>query len=242
MPPDTQSPKWPRQRGATLLIALIMLVIMTLVAVTSFNIGDTNLKIVANAQEQQRVRGISEQLMNDRLHKIADGLSSNPCDITTLAAADGSLTETLDGVSVTFTRTLLRCPILTNDQIKTPWVQAVDKVQDKLEAITTPCAAGSNSEACKTAKAELQTAIAERDRAKLTLDECLRKPPTSTSLSIQDPALEGGGEDKAANEDSYCANVEMELRADASDSVSNAGTMIVRGLSLQCSTHDVPDC
>lgn len=46
-----------RQRGATLLVGLIMLVLMTLIAVTSFNLGKSNLLIVANTQH--RAEGVT---------------------------------------------------------------------------------------------------------------------------------------------------------------------------------------
>lgn len=39
-----------RQRGATLLVAMVMLVVMTLLAVTSFNLGKGNLQMVGNMQ------------------------------------------------------------------------------------------------------------------------------------------------------------------------------------------------
>ena len=41
-----------RQRGATLLVTLIMLVVLTLFAVTAFNLSSVNLKIVGNFQAQ----------------------------------------------------------------------------------------------------------------------------------------------------------------------------------------------
>lgn len=41
-----------RQRGVTLLVGLIMLVLMTLIAVTSFNLGKSGLQIVGNMQHR----------------------------------------------------------------------------------------------------------------------------------------------------------------------------------------------
>lgn len=41
-----------KQRGSTLLVGLIMLVLMTLIAVTSFNLGKSNLQIVGNMQHR----------------------------------------------------------------------------------------------------------------------------------------------------------------------------------------------
>ena len=41
-----------RQRGTTLIVALIMLVLLTLFAVSSFNTANTNLKVVGNMQQK----------------------------------------------------------------------------------------------------------------------------------------------------------------------------------------------
>jgi Tfp pilus assembly protein PilX len=49
------SPRFPgRQRGMTLLVALIMLVLMTLFAVSSFNIGKSSLQVVGNMQSRNQ--------------------------------------------------------------------------------------------------------------------------------------------------------------------------------------------
>lgn len=42
-----------RQRGATLLVSLIMLVVLTLFAVAGFNLSSVNLKITGNFQQQR---------------------------------------------------------------------------------------------------------------------------------------------------------------------------------------------
>lgn len=44
--------KLSRQRGSTLLISLIMLVVLTLFALTAINLSTTNLRIVGNMQRQ----------------------------------------------------------------------------------------------------------------------------------------------------------------------------------------------
>lgn len=43
-----------RQRGATLMISLIMLVLVTLLTITSFNLGKGNLQIVSNMQQRSQ--------------------------------------------------------------------------------------------------------------------------------------------------------------------------------------------
>lgn len=50
-----------RQRGATLLISLIMLVILTLFAVSGFNLSSVNLKITGNFQQQKTLEAAAQQ-------------------------------------------------------------------------------------------------------------------------------------------------------------------------------------
>lgn len=49
------------QRGATLLIALIMLVLLTLFAVSALNTGTTNLKVVGNMQARSEAFNVAQQ-------------------------------------------------------------------------------------------------------------------------------------------------------------------------------------
>jgi Tfp pilus assembly protein PilX len=51
------------QRGATLLVTLIMLVVLTLFAVTMFNLASVNLKIIGNFQSQKEIEGAVQQAL-----------------------------------------------------------------------------------------------------------------------------------------------------------------------------------
>lgn len=53
------------QRGATLLIGLIMLVLMTLVALTAFNLGQSNLQIVGNVQHRNEAISVAEAAVEE---------------------------------------------------------------------------------------------------------------------------------------------------------------------------------
>ena len=55
-----------RQRGATLLVSLIMLVVLTLFAVTGFNLSGVNLKIVGNFQQQK----FTESMVREALEQV----------------------------------------------------------------------------------------------------------------------------------------------------------------------------
>jgi Tfp pilus assembly protein PilX len=58
-----------RQRGATLLVSLIMLVVLTLFAVAGFNLSSVNLKIAGNFQQQRFIEAsvlqAIEQVISD---------------------------------------------------------------------------------------------------------------------------------------------------------------------------------
>lgn len=58
-----------RQGGATLLIALIMLVLMTLLAVSSFNLGKSNLQIVGNMQTKAETSDSAKAAVEEVISK-----------------------------------------------------------------------------------------------------------------------------------------------------------------------------
>jgi Tfp pilus assembly protein PilX len=57
-----------RQRGATLIVVLIMLVILTLFAISAVNLSNSNLRVISNLQARKLVEQVglqgSEQVMN----------------------------------------------------------------------------------------------------------------------------------------------------------------------------------
>lgn len=56
-----------RQRGATLLVSLIFLVLMTLFAVTAFNMGKTSLQAVGNMQQRNQTLVAAQEAINDAI-------------------------------------------------------------------------------------------------------------------------------------------------------------------------------
>lgn len=53
-----------RQRGVTLILSLIMLVLLTIMALTSFNIGKSSLQVVENAQQHAQVLNAAQTMVN----------------------------------------------------------------------------------------------------------------------------------------------------------------------------------
>jgi Tfp pilus assembly protein PilX len=73
-----------RQRGITLVTALIMLVLLTLLALTSFNLGKSNLQIVSNMQQRDEATAaarevIEETISNTRFFVTPQNILANPC-------------------------------------------------------------------------------------------------------------------------------------------------------------------
>lgn len=99
-----------RQKGATLLIGLIMLVLLTLMAITSFNLGKSNLQIVGNMQfRNETVRAAEEAV------EAAISLPGS-VSIASASMVDVNADGTPD-VSVTITPTLVQAYVKTNNQL-----------------------------------------------------------------------------------------------------------------------------
>jgi len=99
-----------RQKGATLLVGLIMLVLLTLMAITSFNLGKSNLQIVGNMQfRNETVRAAEEAV---------EAAISMPTSVTIASAytidvnADGT-----PDVSITITPTLQQAYVKKNSAL-----------------------------------------------------------------------------------------------------------------------------
>jgi Tfp pilus assembly protein PilX len=56
-----------KQRGITLILSLIMLVLLTIMALSAFHIGKGSLQVVDNAQQQEQVKNASQAMMDQVL-------------------------------------------------------------------------------------------------------------------------------------------------------------------------------
>lgn len=85
--------KFQTQRGATLVIALVMLVLLTLFALTALNTGTTNLRVVGNMQARSEAMGTAQQTIETVLSTptfISDPANAvvNPCGAANTACTD----------------------------------------------------------------------------------------------------------------------------------------------------------
>jgi Tfp pilus assembly protein PilX len=99
-----------RQKGATLLVGLIMLVLLTLMAVTSFRLGKSNLQIVGNMQFRNETVRAAEEAIEVAI--------SSPTSVT--GPSSGSVDINADGVpdvTTAVTPTLMQAYVRTNNQL-----------------------------------------------------------------------------------------------------------------------------
>lgn len=123
-----------QQRGATLLIVMIILIMLTLFAVSALNTGNINLKVVGNMQTRAEAGDISQGVIDQTLSTVAfietpGNAIPNPCGTPNTVCTDINV----DGAN-DYTTTL------------TPQPQCVQARVIKLNELT--IALGSDDLAC----------------------------------------------------------------------------------------------
>jgi len=79
-----------KQQGATLLVSLIMLVVVTMFAIAGINLTSVNLRIVGNAQIQRQLEAAVQEAIEQAI-----------TDPTLFASGAVAQTATIDGIDVT---------------------------------------------------------------------------------------------------------------------------------------------
>jgi Tfp pilus assembly protein PilX len=96
-----------RQRGTTLIVALIMLVLLTLFAVSSFNTANTNLKVVGNMQQKSEALNAAQAAIENVIS--TPQFIANPANavLTPCGAANTLCTDMTGDGMADFTTTLV---------------------------------------------------------------------------------------------------------------------------------------
>ena len=126
------------QRGVTLITALVMLVLLTLVALATFNVGKSNLQIVSNMQQRDEVAAaahevIEEAISNTRFTTTPDHVIANPCGADNQRCVDTN-NDGKDDVRVKITPrpACVKAPVIKNTALD------LAKVEDQV------CSMGSS--------------------------------------------------------------------------------------------------
>jgi len=104
-----------KQKGATLLVGMIMLVVLTLLVVFAIRSGNTNLKIAGNMQAQTEVSAATQQAIERVIEQIklpATDISQIKAQTFTIPAGNASYTVTVQAMS---DKCLVEVPVLNAD-------------------------------------------------------------------------------------------------------------------------------
>ena len=91
-----------RQRGMTLIVSLVMLIMLTMFAISTMNLSNSNLKVVGNQQALRAVEAAAQQA----LERVVSG--------SAIFSAPAAQTFTIDGFTVAVT-----APVCIRSQIAT---------------------------------------------------------------------------------------------------------------------------
>ncbi len=91
-----------RQRGMTLIVSLVMLIMLTMFAISTMNLSNSNLKVVGNQQAMRAVEAAAQQA----LERVVSG--------SAIFSAPVAQTFTIDGFTVAVT-----APVCIRSQIAT---------------------------------------------------------------------------------------------------------------------------
>jgi Tfp pilus assembly protein PilX len=112
-----------RQGGVTLVMALIMLVLLTLVALTTFNLSKSNLQVVGNMQQRDQAVAAAQEVIEEaistaRFSNSPTDILANPCGEANQRCVDVNGDGTNDvKVTITPQPTCLMAPLIRQDAL-----------------------------------------------------------------------------------------------------------------------------
>lgn len=97
-----------RQRGVILFVAMIMLVLLTMLAITGMNLGKTSLQTVGNMQQRNQVVAAAQQVVEEvisakRFFETPNKLFSTPCGGIANSRCVDINADATDDITVNFT-------------------------------------------------------------------------------------------------------------------------------------------
>lgn len=100
-----RGPSAVRERGMSLLVVLVMLVVLTLFAVSAINLSTSNLKVVGNMQARQSNESVALQAIESVISSVTPFVT--PTAATTFAPVGGTITSTTPNTPTAGDTTLL---------------------------------------------------------------------------------------------------------------------------------------
>lgn len=145
------------QKGATLLVGMIMLVVLTLLVVYAIRSGNTNLKISGNMQAQAEATAAAQQVIEQTVAQIAlpaTNISTLAEQIVTVPVGNATYTVTVPTMAnkCIFTAPVLNSSLNTSDPNDVPCFATTD--EDK--AVAASGALTTKPSACSSQQWEIE--------------------------------------------------------------------------------------
>lgn len=175
-----------KQHGATLLIGMVMLVVLTLLVVFSIRSGNTNLRIAGNLQSQTEAAAVTQQVIEQVVGQIslpATDISLIPAQTLTVPVGNSTYTVSVAGMGnkCIFSTPVLNSSLSTSNPNDVPCFDTAD--EDK--AITSSGTLTTKPSACNTQQWEIEVKASDNvSGAEITQIQgvTVRVPSTTTCL------------------------------------------------------------
>ena len=149
-----------KQQGATLLVGMIMMVVLTLLVVFSLRSGNTNLRIAGNMQTQAEAAAATQQVIEQVIEqiKVTEDLSLIPAQ--TVPVAMGNVTYNVAVAAMT--QCIMEIPVLNSalDPSKANDVACFES-PDGDKAIKADGTLTTKPSACKTQQWDIEAGVTD---------------------------------------------------------------------------------
>lgn len=177
---------WHKQKGATLLVGMIMLVVLTLLVVFAIRSGNTNLRIAGNMQAQAETGAAAQQAIEQVIEEIklpATDISQIKAQTLTIPVGNSTYNVNVQAMS---DKCLVEVPVLNADLNPTnPNDVPCFESPDEDKAIKADGKLTTKPSACKTQQWEIEAGVSDANTgANVTHVQgiSIRVPATVTCL------------------------------------------------------------
>ena len=155
-----------KQQGATLLVGMIMMVVLTLLVVFGIRSGNTNLRIAGNMQSQAEASAATQQVIEQVIEQIKVTEDLSLIAAQSIPVSMGNVTYTV--AVAPMSKCLMDIPVL-NDQLKPYNADGTSNINDQacVESRITPVILDVNGNpmpkpsACKTQQWDIEAGVTD---------------------------------------------------------------------------------
>ena len=149
-----------KQQGATLLVGMIMMVVLTLLVVFALRSGNTNLRIVGNVQTQAEATAATQQVIEQVIEqvKVAEDISLIAAQTLPVSVSNVTYTVAVSALN----KCLVEVPVLNSalDSTKANDVACFES-PDEDKALKADGSLTTKSSACKTQQRDIEASVTQ---------------------------------------------------------------------------------